>query len=1153
MADPQVGLSVGFQCLRCGVPCEGSLSGDLLVAACPTGDLRYAFTVRAPGAAAGGAPLSLDAASEKPDPLVGRTLGPCRLVARLGTEGGLPLYQGLDTARGEPRAVRVLQGPEAGDAARFNDFVRAAKLSAAARHAALAGASHLARFPDGVFAVFPALEGKSFEQAVRGSGRMGLPEALRIIRRLAEALAALHERGVIHRNVGPHSVFLLPNGEPLLRNFAFALEADRWAGPYEVAGQLGYLAPEQVLGAPLDARADLYALGALLAFALVGEPPFAGATPAEAIRAQLRGLGPAREALAICAPPDVVELVASLVSETPAQRPPSAQALAERLASLGSALPPQAQPAAALAFDEEKITLAEPAPEPVKPPAAPRRLASRPLAPPAEGEGGLALAEAPEAAGREEGRARRLATFELKPGEVPRPAGPAPAQSSGATMPRAEAIGAEAAMLDANLNLESSGSGANGGSKAVEAIILPEEEPGPKLLSPKIIVLAAVAVVALAAFLVTQFVSCDGKPAPKAQPVDPKGGPPGRPGRKVLTAAEKAAAEARRDFEAIQAAAARKGPKDHEELLRLCEAFLEKRGGDELAAEVAKIRDGALNAQLEREAEAELRAIEAGSRGKGKTLALLLEEFEAFLKKYPGTQTAKKAEEQRGKVAAQHEAAAKDAAAKAQPQMEKALKAEAYGAALSVLEGLAAAHAGTKAGAEAAAAAAELRRKLANDFKQLKAEAEALLRRAAFGDALARLDAPLNRWQFDEARTEAAQLAAAARQSRARTVEAYGAFLATYDGQVGVARFEEARAAAAQAAEKANDPALRQLLLGKAEDAALLARLVPRFAAGAKAEQAKAAEGDGRVWLQRSASARFKAAIANPTEDGLDADMPGFKGRLAWGDLHPEQLVIFARSAPGEPSPADHCAMGLLALHGGAVGAAFEEFTKALDAGPNALAAIQGCLRRHAQGFAYVPGGQFLAGARKEPKVLESCLLGRSEVTNAEFAFFLRATGTNAPPDWKPGRDELPVANITWDEADAFARWLDMRLPGDLEWERAVRGTDGRPWPWGNAFDPSRVILARTTPGKGPALTPVPLTVARRHPRRDDFPFFHLCGNVREWTSTPALDPRGVPQGYLTVGGSAAEGEAAAAAHARLTRRPDARDPHTGFRLAWPR
>jgi formylglycine-generating enzyme required for sulfatase activity len=676
----------------------------------------------------------------------------------------------------------------------------------------------------------------------------------------------------------------------------------------------------------------------------------------------------------------------------------------------------------------------------------------------------------------------------------------------------------------------------------------PEPEAPRKAFPPWAIAAAAAAAIALAVFVVPQFVSCDSKPAAKGDQGRPR--PSGKRGQKAPPEAPKTETEAAREAARLDALA-RKGPKEAEEVVKQCEAFLQRFGTDEHAEAVKKLRDTALAVQRDREAEGEFRALQTTFRDKKKPFPQRLEEIDAFLKAYAGTKAAAQATKLREQTLAEREAAADRALVPAKRDLDKHLKAEAYGPAIEVLTGLADSYAGSKVGAAAAAQAAELRQKLATEMKEKLAAADALLRRAAFGEAIGQLDAPLKAWQFDPLRREAADFVASARQRRGKIVQAYGTFLTDLNALAGSWKLEEARAAAAAAAAKAGDPVLRQLLEAKAAEMAALLRARARIVAGAKAEEAKAAAGDGRLWLQRISGARLKAAIANPTDAGLDADMPGYKGHVGWADLHVDQLLLFAHSAPGEATAADLVALGLLALRAGDMQAAFQEFTKAAETEPSTLDAAAGFLRHHAQGFVFIPGGQFAAGPKKEPATLDAFLLARAEVTNAEFAFFARATKAQVPPDWKVGLDDHPVANITWAQADAYARWLDLRLPTDLEWERAVRGAEGRLYPWGDKFEAGRANLARTST-KGPLMLSQ-LLPAYRHLRRDDSPFFHLVGNVREWTSTPSRDPKGALLGYATVGGSAADPEAAALPYARVVRKADARDPHTGFRLAWPR
>ncbi len=112
-----------------------------------------------------------------------------------------------------------------------------------------------------------------------------------------------------------------------------------------------------------------------------------------------------------------------------------------------------------------------------------------------------------------------------------------------------------------------------------------------------------------------------------------------------------------------------------------------------------------------------------------------------------------------------------------------------------------------------------------------------------------------------------------------------------------------------------------------------------------------------------------------------------------------------------------------------------------------------------------VPAGPFMMGsgeAREEtpPHRVEMAAfyIGRTEVTVAQYARFVKETGSTPPTDWidgepPKGRDELPITNVSWFDAMRYAAWADARLPTEAEWEKAARGTDGRRFSWGNVDD----------------------------------------------------------------------------------------------------
>ena len=96
---------------------------------------------------------------------------------------------------------------------------------------------------------------------------------------------------------------------------------------------------------------------------------------------------------------------------------------------------------------------------------------------------------------------------------------------------------------------------------------------------------------------------------------------------------------------------------------------------------------------------------------------------------------------------------------------------------------------------------------------------------------------------------------------------------------------------------------------------------------------------------------------------------------------------------------------------------------------------------------------------------LDAFLFSSTQVTNAEYATYLSATGLPTPPFWNDKNfndPQQPVAGVSWFEADHYCQWLSSqtrrtyRLPSEAEWERAARGTDGRTYPWGEEPDCAR-------------------------------------------------------------------------------------------------
>jgi len=144
-----------------------------------------------------------------------------------------------------------------------------------------------------------------------------------------------------------------------------------------------------------------------------------------------------------------------------------------------------------------------------------------------------------------------------------------------------------------------------------------------------------------------------------------------------------------------------------------------------------------------------------------------------------------------------------------------------------------------------------------------------------------------------------------------------------------------------------------------------------------------------------------------------------------------------------------------------------------------------------------VPAGPFLFGNELAEVKLGAFFCDRDPVTNAEFERFLDETGHTPPLNWPVGRlpDELalfPVNHVSFEDAQAFARWAKKDLPTEAQWEKAARGTDGRKYPWGASFDAFRSNARESVHNR---LLPV-------NEMHDESPFGvrGTSGNLFQWT-----------------------------------------------------
>mgnify|MGYP001558287067 CR=1 FL=1 len=210
-------------------------------------------------------------------------------------------------------------------------FVREARLAARLSHPNIVPI-HAVDETDGyVFFVMPLVEGVTLAERVRTRGPLSASEGARVLREVAWALDHAHGHGVVHRDVKPDNVLLeTATGRALVADFGIAAIAGE-ASTGRSAGTPEFMSPEQALGREVDARSDLYSLGVTAYYALSGRLPFEGKSATEILARHVSDAPEPLASLGIAVPRKLALLVDRCLAKNPADRPASAQALAEQI------------------------------------------------------------------------------------------------------------------------------------------------------------------------------------------------------------------------------------------------------------------------------------------------------------------------------------------------------------------------------------------------------------------------------------------------------------------------------------------------------------------------------------------------------------------------------------------------------------------------------------------------------------------------------------------------------------------------------------------------------------------------------------------------------------------------------------------------------
>jgi TolB-like protein len=279
----------------------------------------------------------------------GGRLGPYEIVGPLGAGGMGEVYLARDTRLGREVALKVLPAETAHDPARLARFEREARAVAALNHPNIVTLHAIEEIDGQRVIAMERVTGRPLSVAIEPGG-LPLSRVLEIAAEVAGALSAAHERGVVHRDLKPANVMLSDEGRVKVLDFGLA----KWVGPPAgagstlptatrstegaIVGTVPYMAPEQLRGERVDARADIFSLGVMLYEMAVGVRPFGGDSAADLMSAILREEPPPLETARPDLPPRFVRLVARCLEKDPRRRIQSATDLRQQLQDLAEDL-----------------------------------------------------------------------------------------------------------------------------------------------------------------------------------------------------------------------------------------------------------------------------------------------------------------------------------------------------------------------------------------------------------------------------------------------------------------------------------------------------------------------------------------------------------------------------------------------------------------------------------------------------------------------------------------------------------------------------------------------------------------------------------------------------------------------------------------------
>jgi len=265
----------------------------------------------------------------------GETVDQYQVLDVIARSGMATIFRARDLENGHTVALKVPHLQYASDMVFHERFKREEEIGQRLDHPAVIKVFQ-PREKSRLYLAMEYVDGELLRDRLRRERRLPSETAVALAIAIADALAYLHDHGVVHRDLKPENIMVTADGRVKLVDFGIALDTTlrkmTWAGLSQTVGTPDYMAPEQVKGKRGDARSDLYALGVILYEMLTGETPFQGDNVYAAMRAKLQDDPTPPRRLRPDISPALEEIILHALERDPRDRPESALELREALA-----------------------------------------------------------------------------------------------------------------------------------------------------------------------------------------------------------------------------------------------------------------------------------------------------------------------------------------------------------------------------------------------------------------------------------------------------------------------------------------------------------------------------------------------------------------------------------------------------------------------------------------------------------------------------------------------------------------------------------------------------------------------------------------------------------------------------------------------------